>query len=218
MTRRTLGLVTASGAPRAIRASRAGWRDPRLWVGVAIVAVSVIAGARLMASADDTVGVSVARTDIAAGTRIDAVDLDTVQVKLSDEVLRTLIGPSTDLGKNTVFTRPVGAGELVPLAALGTSQGLVEVPLSVEPEQVPPGVRAGAVVDVYVLQKGERTSISAEPALASASVVAAPDPADALVATGKRQLVVAVPESDARAYLATVGAADQAVVTVVRRQ
>ena len=31
--------------------------DPRLWVGVAIVAVCVVAGARLLAAADDTVAV-----------------------------------------------------------------------------------------------------------------------------------------------------------------
>ena len=43
----------AAGGPR----HPPGWRDPRLWIGVAIVAVSVVVGSRLLAAADDSVAV-----------------------------------------------------------------------------------------------------------------------------------------------------------------
>ncbi|MBW6551905.1 hypothetical protein MMA91_24640, partial [Salmonella enterica] len=56
--------------PPAVRASTPGWRDPRLWVGVAIVAVSVVGGARLLASADDTVAVYGVVTDMGAGDEV----------------------------------------------------------------------------------------------------------------------------------------------------
>ena len=45
---RNLGRPDAVVPPPAVRASTPGWRDPRLWVGVAIVAVSVVGGARLL--------------------------------------------------------------------------------------------------------------------------------------------------------------------------
>jgi hypothetical protein len=55
----TLGdatVTTDTGTP-ALRVRRPGWRDPRLWIGVVLVAGSVVAGARLLAAADDTVQV-----------------------------------------------------------------------------------------------------------------------------------------------------------------
>ena len=40
-------------APAATRVARPGWRDPRLWIGLLIVAGSVVLGARLLAAVDD---------------------------------------------------------------------------------------------------------------------------------------------------------------------
>ena len=70
--------------PPATRASRPGWRDPRLWIGVVIVAVSVVGGARLMASADDTVGVWSVAVDAGPGTRLSADDLVAHRVRFAD--------------------------------------------------------------------------------------------------------------------------------------
>ena len=44
-------------APPVSRAQSPGWRDPRVVVGVVIVAVCVLLGARVLGSADDTVAV-----------------------------------------------------------------------------------------------------------------------------------------------------------------
>ncbi|WP_299052203.1 hypothetical protein [uncultured Nocardioides sp.] len=44
----------APDVPVATRARTPGWRDPRLWIGVLIVAVSVVVGVRLVSSADDS--------------------------------------------------------------------------------------------------------------------------------------------------------------------
>src|SRR5687768_11311810 len=62
--------VALHDAPQAVRATRPGWRDPRLWVGILIVAVSVVAGARLLAAADDTVTVWTAVRDMGAGDTV----------------------------------------------------------------------------------------------------------------------------------------------------
>src|SRR6478736_5540715 len=56
--------------PTAVRATRPGWRDPRLWVGVLIVAVSVVAGARVLAAADDTVAVWAVAADAGPGAAL----------------------------------------------------------------------------------------------------------------------------------------------------
>ena len=41
----------------ATRVRRPGWRDPRLAVGLVLVAAATVAGARLLATSDDTVAV-----------------------------------------------------------------------------------------------------------------------------------------------------------------
>jgi hypothetical protein len=209
-----------TGAPAAQRVQRAGWRDPRLWVGAAIVAVSVVAGARLLASADDTVPVWAAAGDLAAGAPLTSADLEQHRVRFADSDDRAGYFSGPQAPPDGVLLRSVGADELLPRAALGPVEqsGTVQVPLSVDPEQVPPSVAAGSVVDVYLLGGDhERSSDGADPALAAVSVVDAPDVADSFVVSGKRQLVLAVPEDDARRFFGLLGAVDSPTLTVVRR-
>jgi hypothetical protein len=214
-----------SGAPAAKRVQRAGWRDPRLWVGVAIVAVSVVAGARLLASADDTVPVWVAAGDLAAGAPVTSADLERHQVRFADGGDLDGYYRATAPPPVGVLLRGIGEGELLPRTAVGPAdqEGTVQVPLSVDPEQVPPSVGRGSVVDVYVLggstgrSAGAAGAGEAEPALAGASVVDAPDVEDSFVVSGKRQLVLAVPEEQAKQFFGLLGAADSPTLTVVRR-
>ena len=226
-----LGLDTsASGgglsqAPAARRVQRAGWRDPRLWVGVAIVAVSVVAGARLLASADDTVPVWVAAGDLAAGTPVTSGDLERHLVRFADGEDLDGYFSASEPPPDGVLLRGVGDGELLPRTAVGPAdqEGTVQVPLSVDPEQVPPSVGRGSVVDVYVLAGSTGRSAAAtagaqaEPALAGVSVVDAPDAEDSFVVSGKRQLVLAVPEQAAKRFFGLIGGTDAPTLTVVRR-
>ena len=121
--------------PSAVRSRRPGWRDPRLWVGVALVAASVVLGARLLAAADDMVKVWSAGSDLGAGQRLQPDDLVAQRVRFDDaRALEGYLGAADELPADAVLVRPVAAGELVPAAALGSAQdsGLVELPLSVE--------------------------------------------------------------------------------------
>jgi hypothetical protein len=183
---------------------------------VAIVAASVVAGARLMASADDTVAAWSAARELAPGAALTEADLEPRRVRFGDDAdLGAYLLVGDDLPADAQVTRAIGAGELVPASALGdrTASGLVQVPLSLDPEQVPPAVGPGSVIDLYVLGEGR----PATPTLAAVAVIDAPDPADALVTTGKRQLVVAVPEGDVQAYFEALNATQQPSLTVVRR-
>jgi hypothetical protein len=203
--------------PPATRAARSGWRDPRLWVGVLLVVVSVVAGARLLAAADDTVTVWSVAADAGPGARLDPDDLEPTRVRFADEGdLAGYFSADDELPADLVLLRGVGAGELLPRAALGsgeTSADTVELPVAVDTEQVPPAVQAGSVVSVYLV--GSRDS---GPLLEDATVVDAPPLESTFgTTTGRRQLVLAVPADDAAAFLAALGRVDQPVLTVVRR-
>ena len=198
----------------AIRADRSGWRDPRLWVGLLVVALSVVAGARVMASADDTVSVWAVGVDAGPGARLAPDDLVAHRVRFADEAdLAGYFVVDDELPAELRLVRGVGAGELLPRAAVGstgTTAGSVELPVAVDGEQVPPSVQAGSVVDVYLAGRG--------PVLTEATVVDAPG-VDATFGstTGHRQLVLTVPEADATAFLEALGREREPLLTVVRR-
>ena len=220
---RSPGEPPAAAVPPATRAARPGWRDPRLGVGVLQVAVSVVAGARLLAAAADTVSVWAVAADAGPGARLGADDLVAQRVRFADAgQLARYFTVDDELPADLRLSRPVGAGELLPRAALDAGAGAadtVQLPISVEADQVPPSVASGAVVDVYLLGARGARADAAGPALAEATVVDAPGvEATFGGTTGRRQLVLAVPGADAEAFLDALGRSDQQRITVVRRR
>ncbi|MBZ5740115.1 hypothetical protein [Nocardioides mangrovi] len=213
---RTSGADTS--VPAATRATTPGWRDPRLWIGLLIVALSVVAGSRLLASADDTVAVWAVAADAGAGAELTDADLVVHRVRFADgDDLSAYYAADDELPATLRLVRAVGAGELLPRAAVGAADApsdVVELPVGVDPAQVPPSVRAGSVVDVYLLGgKGD-----AGPVLEEVTVVSASSPESGFGSVGGQlQLVLAVPQEAAADFLAAVGASDQPTLTVVRR-
>src|SRR3954453_17468240 len=149
--------------PAARRAAAPGWRDPRLWVGVAIVAASVLVGALVLGSSDDTVPVWAAGDAMGAGHVLTSDDLTVRRVHFADDGDAALYLPADQqLPADLRLLHAAGAGEpgrspgggaggLVPQSAVGPASGvsLREVPVSVAPDQVPGRVGVGDVVDVY---------------------------------------------------------------------
>ena len=227
---RNLGTSGTSDAPPAVRATTPGWRDPRMWVGVAIVAVSVVAGARLLAAADDTVPVWALAADKGAGDRVGEDDLVAHRVRFTDEALDRYFSADDELPADLELTRAVGEGELLPRSAVGSAADTdtVELPIAVEAEQVPGSVESGSVVDVYLVpsvptdqRHGGRSSGAGDadlvPALEAVTVVDAPALEETFGTSGRRQLVLAVAEQQARDFFTLLGATDSPVITVVRR-
>jgi hypothetical protein len=225
------GVSSMLDVPPALRGPRPAWRDPRLWVGIVLVAASVVVGARVLAAADDTVQVWAAASDLGAGERIDTDDLVAQRVRFAEgSALGGYFTVDDELPADLALTRSVAAGELLPRAAVGTPEqaGLVEVPIAVEPELVPPSVGTGDLVDVYVVapisadtqasQDGQAHQLPPTgPALSGATVVDAPELSSSFGTSGKRQLVLAVPEADAPAFFALLARYDTPSLTVVRR-
>jgi hypothetical protein len=217
-----LGSSGASpSAPPAIRTTRPGWRDPRLWIGILIVMVSVVAGARVLAAADDTVTVWAAGRDMGAGDAVTAGDLVVRRVRFGDAgAADRYFAAGTALPPDLQLARGVGAGELLPRTAVGPTgdDGLVQLPVAVDAELVPPSVEAGSVVDVYVLPSGGgRCAPGCAPVLRRVTVVSASSVDEGFGASGRRQLVLGVSDDQVGGYFEIYGAADGPVVTVVRR-
>lgn len=197
----------------ATRATRPGWRDPRLWVGVVIVMGSVVAGARLLGSADESVPVWAAATDLAAGDELAAADLRSQRVRFVDPAdLDRYLATDAPLPADARLLVGVGEGELLPRSALGdaTEAGVLHLPLAVEPTLVPRSVRTGSVVSVYVRDTGPCRECEGA-ALEAVTVVDAPSVDDL---TGARQVVVAVDQDQADSWFALLAGLEAPVVTV----
>ena len=217
---KNLGAPALVPSPPALRSTAPGWRDPRLWVGIVIVAVSVVAGARLLSAADDTVSVWSVAADVGAGDALTPDDLVTTRVRFADAGdLAGYFKVDDRLPTDLEVTRGVGAGELLPRAAVGAagSTGTLQVPVAVDAEQVPGSVAAGSVVDVYLVTSAGGPPEPRGPALGSVMVVDAPPLAETFGTSGKRQLVLAVEEPQVRRFFRLLGALEGPVVTVVRR-
>lgn len=184
-------------APGATRTQPPGWRDPRLWAGVGIVAVSVVAGARLVGAADETVAVWAVADSLGPGHALGAEDLVATRVHFDDPADLTRYLPTdAELPSGQVLVHAVGDGELLPRSALGDSggSGTVTVSVVVPGEVVPTGIGAGSVVDVYVVGEAAGARPAGSPVLEDVVVVDAPAPAQQLGAVGSgRQIVLSVP-------------------------
>jgi hypothetical protein len=211
--------------PSARRATAPGWRDPRLWIGVAIVAASVLAGALVLGTSDDTVPVWAAADSLGAGHTLTADDLTVRRVGFADAADGALyFGAEQQVPSGQRLLHDVAAGELLPRAAVGSPDdaALRQVPISVASDQVPGSVGAGDVVDVY-LRPSTRTGCagspvcSGRPVLAAVTVLDAPPADEAFGAQGGRMLVLGVHDFDAHRFFRLLSSTDDPSLTVVGR-
>jgi hypothetical protein len=207
-----------SDPPPALRARRPGWRDPRLWIGVAILAASVLVGARVFAQADDLVAVWAVTQTHAEGDTLVEADLVAHRVRFaeSDDAARYLL-VSDPLPADLHLRRGLGAGELVPRSALGpaATSGLVTVPLGLPALAVPPAVRAGSHVDIWVTTDNDDGRPVARPLLRDVVVIAAPAATDGFGVGGDRQLVLGVTADQEESLGRVLAAVGDSTITVV---
>lgn len=149
------GLTAASPPATRLRVDR--WRDPRLWLGVVLVLASVLAGAALFASADDTVPVWAVDTDLRAGMPITAGDVHVERVHFADaSAVDGYLPASEQLPVGAVLTRDVSGGELVAVTAVrAAGVPLDQLPLGVAAAGLPAGLGAGDTVDVWAVPSSE---------------------------------------------------------------
>jgi hypothetical protein len=174
-----------------------------------VVALCGLVGARLLASADDSVSVWAVRAGLQAGQPVAAADLVRRQVRFGDQVeADRYLSAGTAVPAGATVDRAVGAGELLPRSALhGAATGvLTQVPLSVPSDAVPATVRVGSTVDIWVTPRAESPGARTGPTARRSTlvfhdvqVVSAPRAGSSLGATSTRQVVVGVgADQDAR--------------------
>lgn len=139
-------------SPRASRLASPGWLDGRLVLGVLLVLVSVVVGARVLSAADRSTLVYAVNKDLTAGSVLGADDLRPVRVRLFDNAGQYVaVDGATPNGY--VVRRGIGAGELLPREALSVPERDVdfrEVTVPVEVGHLPPGLSGRAQVDIWV--------------------------------------------------------------------
>ncbi len=192
---------------------------------MAIVAASVVAGARLIGAADDSVAVWATTEDLGAGDTVSADDLVAQRVRFVDDAdLEHYFPADDDLPADLQLRRGVGEGELLPKAAVGPAgaSDTMALPVAVDTTLVPPGVQSGWVVDVYLTgQAADRAGITSAqrsgPVLSEVTVIDAPPLDETLAVSGQRQVVLGVSELDARHFFRATGDIDAPTLTIVRR-
>jgi len=151
-------------APVAARLRRPGWRDPRLLVGVVMVAGSVALGSWAVRSAQSTVPVYVAREALVPGQRLAADDVVVAQVQLGPGELAHYVSADVALPADAVVVRVVGDDELLPAGAIGSAADLevrsVAIPLERAPSR---DVTVGALVNVWYVPEDTREDAAGPP-------------------------------------------------------
>ncbi|MFE4197809.1 SAF domain-containing protein [Paenarthrobacter sp. NPDC056912] len=151
---------TAAGA----RLKKPSWKDPRLFVGILLVLLSVTGVIALLGTADRTTQVYAARDDIAVGQAVTREDLSVVKVRL-DDVESGYVTVESGLAEGKVALQRVAKNQLVPKESLGQADSLKRKPVAIPmdeglPEQAVPG----ACVDVWVAMPGSKNAFD-EPRL-----------------------------------------------------
>ncbi len=186
----------------------------------------MLLGARVLATADDTVAVWGTRTSLVRGQGVATADLVPVQVRFTDPgSADRYVAAADSLPDGTTVSRDLGAGELLPREALTheAEETLVEVPLSVEAAGIPSSVEVGSHVDVWVTRTadgGAGDGGGAVRVLADVAVLA--DGSAAASATGfggeLRPVVVGVPPTAQDELSEVLARLSRGTVVLVRRQ
>lgn len=134
-------------SPRPARVRTPRWLDARLVAGVLMVLVAVVVGAKVVSGAQHTERRLALRHDLAAGATLRADDLTRVAVKLPGGNEVYAADASAAVGRQ--LNRPLGKGELVPTAALGTpaARTTISVPLSARSA---PQLQRGQRIEIWV--------------------------------------------------------------------
>jgi len=196
--------VQPANPAAAQRLSSSRWRQPRLVLGLLLVAAAVVLGARVVAALDDSVLVWRVESPARAGSPADGLEVRAVAVRFDDaETQAAYLSADQPLPTAGVVARPLATGQLLTVADVqpADDRSAAQLPLDVPSGSVPLDLAVGDRIDVWVV-----------PAMATANSAAGASgqqvPAEA------RQVLGSVRVAAITAPGATVGDARQLVVDV----
>lgn len=143
------------GVPVAGRLRRPGWKDPRLLIGLLLIAVSIVGVSAIVSAADRTTPYYVAKSTLTPGTVLAIDDLAVAHVRIGSGGYLLADGTAEAEPWGQVVTRVVEEGELLPAGALASADAFDSRPVAVvTTSPVSADVRPGSVVDVWVTASG----------------------------------------------------------------
>ena len=161
-------------SPRVARLPKARWLDTRLLLGLLLVLLSVVVGAKVFAEADERVAVWAVTRDLGADITLAPADVVSRSVRL-DQAAGRYVSADESL-EGLVLRRPVGKDELLPVAALGEPGAVDQRRVVIEVDRfAAAGLDKGRVVDVYAVREVTSGDAPAEPELVLAGVTVAED-------------------------------------------
>jgi hypothetical protein len=183
---------------------------------VLLVAVTALAGAKLLSSADDTTTIWAAKHELRIGTPLTGDDLTTVRVRFTNgNDSGRYLSADADV-KGLVVGRTVGEGEFLPkdAAVPKSDQARTELPLSVASGHLPSDTAIGDVVDVWVVPKEGQ---SAKPLWSSVRVLQIDSVKGVSGSTARRQVLIGLASTDLPRIPAALTAIGTGEPTLVRK-
>ena len=175
--------------------------DLRLIIGIAIVVITALAGFALVTAADNTTSVYAAAKSLTPGHVIHQSDLVLMDVKLGKSSTAYL--SANELTQGAVVTKAVGAGELVPMSAVGTAKQVattnvvVQLDLPLSSDAV-----VGSNVDVWASMAAGQGVFGPPAVIISGAQIAHITEATGLAASsGGVRVEIVVPQSKVAALL-----------------
>jgi hypothetical protein len=196
--------------PTAARLHTPSWRDTRLVVGVVLVLLSMVIGAKVIAAAGDTVPMYAAAGSLVPGQPVTQRDVKRVDVQLGAD-RSSYVAADHDVAPDTFALREVRPGELVPRSALGRRAEVNLKPVSVPVDSGGAAqLDAGSIVDVWVNAKVPSSSTEkyGKPVktLRDAAVVRRPDAGGGGLGavSGTTAVQIMVPDGSVQALIAAI--------------
>jgi len=189
------------------------WLEPRLLLGIALITASVVGMAGLVLAIDRTATAWSSPSDLVPGDVVRLGDLEPRPVRLDLVEGAYLVG-DLDPELEAVVLRSVGAGELIPTAAIGDAAALATAVVVVPIDgPIASGIAPGATADVWAAAP-EATSGFASPAIiVTGAVIGRVVQEHGIVASGSVAVELVVPRSRVARVLEAL--ADGAAVSIV---
>ncbi|QEO13492.1 hypothetical protein FLP10_02990 [Agromyces intestinalis] len=184
--------------------------DPRLLIGMVVVAASVLGVWGLVSGLDASTEVYAVRETVTPGTKLSADDLEVRSVRLGAPTdARRYLAVDALPDDGVVVLRTIGAGELVPSAAVGERADSETASVVVVTRgRLPEGVAAGTRVDVWTSAALERGEFDTPSVLVAGAEVAGFVESDGMLAEHGVQVELLVPRDRIAAMLRALAAND----------
>ena len=178
--------------------------DPRILIGVALIAASALGTTALVGALTRTVVVYRADGPIVTGDRVTSARLAPATVRLGDAAALYLSGALPQAG--LVATRSIAAGEMVPRSAVATDVAVHSATVVVDlASPLAAGVAVGSTVDLWSAAKTDpnENRYSAPVVLVGDAVVSrVVAPAGLITGSAKDSVELQVPRDEVASVLA----------------